>query len=113
MPENTPQICVYYLFWCLMFILINVVWDIKTTKTLKFHIAAVGEKKDLIHPAGAFCSCLLVIVHVATKSGEALNAEMQIPFILAGISGILQAIPALCPYDYKAIRLAELNNRSP
>lgn len=101
-PSDTGHLTVYYLFWIVLFVSVNTIWDIRTKKTPTFHLAKLREKADVLHHAATFCSSLLIITALISPAVGHLATETAIPMILAGGSGILRAIPALCPYEAQA-----------
>jgi hypothetical protein len=90
-PTNSQQLCVCYLAWALVFIGTNVVWDIKSRLTPKFHFLSLQSKGALLHPAASLCSCILVIASLVDHSVHEMSEESAIPLILTSLSGILQA----------------------
>jgi len=101
LPGTTSQLTVYYLFWILAFLLINTIWDIQSDKTPPFHIAMLKEKHGVLYNASTFCSSLLIITAIVSPTVRQIAKDTTLPLILAGVAGILRAVPALCPYDYK------------
>lgn len=97
-PTSSQQLCICYLMWAFIFIGTNVVWDMNSRLTPKFHFLSLQSKGALLHPAASFCSCVLVIASLVDHSVRAMSEESAIPLILTSLSGIFQAIPAICPY---------------
>jgi hypothetical protein len=97
-PADTPHLTAYYLFWIIVFFLIHVIWDVLTKKTPPFHLTMLREKVSVLHHASTFCSSTLVLTSLVSPAVAKVATDTAVPLILAGLSGILQAIPALCPY---------------
>jgi hypothetical protein len=97
-PSNASQLCVCYLIWTLLFVGVNIIWDIRSNFTPKFHFLSIQSKSSLLHPAAAMCSCVLVIAALINDSIKDISAETAIPIVLSSLSGIFQAIGSLCPY---------------
>ncbi len=76
----------------------NIVWDIRSTRTGKFEFLDIGAKSALLHPAASLCSCVLVIASLVDRSIHELSEESAVPLILSSLSGIFQSITAICPY---------------
>ncbi len=100
-PTNVEELINFYLIWILLFLSINIIWDIKTTKTPVFHFTSLAGKAALLHPASFFCSSLLIIVACKEPDVWKLAEEIKIPILLTGFSGVLTSIVAFCPYPYK------------
>jgi hypothetical protein len=98
-PQTVADVGVYYLLWMALFLIINVTWDVCTTKTEPFHIEKMKEKTSILHSAAFFCSSLLMLLTIIEPNVWALAKETYLPIILAGASGVLTSIPALCPYS--------------
>jgi hypothetical protein len=97
-PDSGPELSVYYLIWISIFLAVNIVWDIATPKTPPFHFTSLGSKVSTVHNAAFFCSSLLLVIAVIKPDIWNLAKESYIPNILAGVSGILTSLPAICPY---------------
>jgi len=97
-PSSSQQLCICYLIWAFIFIATNVVWDITSRLTPKFHFLSLQSKAALLHPAASFCSCVLVIASLIDHSVQEMSEESAIPLILTSLSGIFQALPSICPY---------------
>lgn len=99
LPTNSAQLTSCYLVWIVPYLTINVVWDISTKRTERFHLAKIQSKVFILHHAAFLCSSILIISALLTKTMAQLSDDGAIPLVLASISGILQAIPGLCPYE--------------
>jgi hypothetical protein len=97
-PSDVNELMYFYLVWIVMFLLINIVWDIYSPNTPKFHFSEIGGKVTLLHPASFLCSSILIIVACINPQVWKLAEEIKIPILLTGISGILTSVSACCPY---------------
>jgi hypothetical protein len=97
-PSNSAELATYYLIWISLFLGINVVWDAFTSRTPKFHLERLTEKGDVLFSAASFCSSLLIITSFLSSHVQQLSRDTMVPLILAGFSGIIKTIPAICPY---------------
>lgn len=97
-PSNSAELGIYYLFWISLFLGINVIWDVCTSRTPSFHLERLTEKGDVLFSAASFCSSLLIITSFLSTNVQQLSRDTMVPLILAGFSGILKAFPAICPY---------------
>lgn len=88
----------FYFVWIAIFLGVNIVWDIQTRRTPKFHLDRLKDKYDVVYNAIAFCSSLLILVSLVSPTVQKLGKDTTVPLILAGFSGLLRALPALCPY---------------
>ena len=97
-PTTSSEVTVCYIVWVLGFMAVNIAWDMASRRTPRFHIHALARKSELVHPASALCSSVLIIVALANHSVRELSEETPVPLLLASLSAILQAVPAICPY---------------
>ena len=98
LPSNLSELVAYYFAWTLLFLAINVIWDVATKRTPPFHLDRFKEKGDVLFSAAAFCSSLLILTSLESDAVQKVARDTTVPLILAGFSGLLRAIPALCPY---------------
>jgi hypothetical protein len=97
-PSNSAELATYYLFWISVFLGINVIWDVCTSRTPRFHLERLTEKGDVLFSAASFCSSLLIIASFLSSHVQQLSRDTMVPLILAGFSGIIKTVPAICPY---------------
>lgn len=97
-PSNSADLATYYLFWISLFLGINVLWDVFTSRTPSFHMERLTEKGDVLFSAASFCSSLLIITGFISPHVQQLSRDTMVPLILAGFSGIIKTLPAICPY---------------
>jgi hypothetical protein len=94
----------YYFIWISAFLLINVVWDWRSAYTANFHLEKLKDKGDVIHNAVTFCSSLLILTGLISAQVQELGRDTMIPLFLAGFSGLIRSLPALCPYKASDVR---------
>jgi hypothetical protein len=105
-PSDVTELMYFYLFWVVLFLFINIVWDIYSSKTPKFHFTEIADKVTLLHPASFLCSSILIIVACIDPTVWKLAEEIKVPILLTGISGILTSAAACCPYKVRGIQEA-------
>jgi hypothetical protein len=98
LPSNTGEMSVCYFVWISFFLIVNVAWDIKSRRTPTFHLDRFKDKGDVLFSASAFCSSILILGGLLSPRVQELAKDTTVPLILAGFSGLVRAIPALCPY---------------
>ena len=101
LPDDASHLTVYYLIWMGFFVGINTIWDILTPKTDSFHLSKMKDKVTVLHDAVSFCSSALIITAIMSPTVRQVAKDTTIPLVLAGASGILRSLPALCPYPTK------------
>lgn len=97
-PETIRQLPIYYLFWIILYLTINIIWDIRSTRTPKFHFGHLGSKVGALYNAAAFASSLLLFVSLLDDATRKLAGDTVAPIVLAALSGLLVALAELCPY---------------
>lgn len=97
-PTDIPQLTIYYLCWIIGFVLINIIWDIRSSKTPRFHIVNLREKINVLHNAAAFSSIFLIIIGLISPNVEKIAHDTIVPLLLAAAAGMFMTIPAICPY---------------
>ncbi|MGX1321800.1 hypothetical protein AB7M17_005253 [Bradyrhizobium sp. USDA 377] len=98
LPSNSSELAAYYLFWISLYLIVNVIWDVKTKRTPAFHLDRFKEKGDVLFSASSFCSSLLILVGLLSPTVRQLGKDTIVPLALAGFSGLIRAVPAICPY---------------
>lgn len=101
-PRIKSDLPIYYLIWIGLFVMTNILWDVGTHRTKRFHLIDVSKKLGIVHQGSFFCSSLLLIIAAFNHGVWQMTEESYIPILIAGISGILASIPALCPYKLDA-----------
>ncbi len=97
-PTTVDRLTVYYLVWILVFVGINIFWDIRSKKTEPFHISKINNKIDTLYNGAGLASNVLIIIALMDSSVRQLALNTTVPLILAGFSGIFRSLPSLCPY---------------
>lgn len=103
-PYDTPHLTAYYLIWITFFVLVNSIWDWRSKRTRPFHFLHLKEKSNLLYDGSSFCSSLLVIMSLISVDVQKLSTSITIPLLIAGGSGLLRSIVALCPYKLEDIK---------
>lgn len=98
LPASTSDMAVYYLIWIILFLSINIFWDINSDKTPDFHLQNIKAKTGALYSAATFCSSMLLIISLFSEAVATIVGNTLVPVILAGLTGILHAISDLCPY---------------
>jgi hypothetical protein len=89
-PSNGTELTIYYLIWIVAYLLINIIWDIKTDKTPKFFISGISNKQNLLHQAASLPSNILIIVACINPIVWELAKEIKLPLLISGISALTQ-----------------------
>jgi hypothetical protein len=98
-PTDVTSLTIYYLAWITLFVLANIVWDIRSDKTPPFHITNLRKKISVVHSAAMFASSLLIVIALLNPSVDKIARDTIVPLILAALAGMLTTLPALCPYS--------------
>jgi hypothetical protein len=106
------QLTSCYLVWVVPYAAINIIWDICSRRTERFHLSKMQTKMAVLHSAASLCSSVLIICALLSKSIEQLSEETAVPLVLASLSGILQAFSGLCPYELERPPRPALNASS-
>ena len=97
-PASAQDLPVFYLFWVLLYLAINVIWDIRSSKTPEFHWAHFSGKSPVAYSAASFASSLLLLVGLANPATMKVAGDTMVPVMLAGFSGIFFGLSEMCPY---------------
>lgn len=98
MPETSEQLVHCYLFWMLVFFVINILWDIRSPHTPPFHIHRFSEKANLIVGATSFCSSALLLGSVLNKATSIVVGATPVPLLIGAGLGLILSLSSLCPY---------------
>jgi hypothetical protein len=104
-PANSAELAIFYAVWATLFVVVNVIWDIFTDETPKFHFVHVSEKVEVLFAATTFASSLLLVIGIFDDVILKLAGEAKVPIFLAGASGLLISLRQLCPYQIPARQL--------
>jgi hypothetical protein len=99
LPTGKGQLIACYLVWVVPYFAINIIWDISSPRTERFHLSKLQTKTNVVHAAALLCSSVLLICALFSETIEQLTNEMAVPLALASLFGILQACSGLCPYE--------------
>ena len=112
-PSSTFELGIYYFLWMLMFIGANVVWDIRTPHTGRFHISNLKDKTTTAYAAATFSSSFVLLLAFFDDDVQRVVGDTLLPLILAGITGVLQSVSEVCPYDARKLASGKKQKRSP
>lgn len=82
-----------------MFLAINIIWDVITPNTPRFHFYNLRGKITTLYAAATFSSSFLLLLSMFSTAVTKIVGDTLVPLILAGMTGILYAISELCPYN--------------
>lgn len=97
-PHSAAELPVFYLFWVLLYLAINIIWDIRSLRTPEFHMSMLGNKTTVAFNAASFASSLLLVVGMADPKTLKAAGDTMLPILLAGSSGVLFGLAEVCPY---------------
>lgn len=97
-PASTDQLTIFYLAWIGLYVAINVVWDVRTSRTPPFHVAVLTSKLSVLYNAATFTSSLLIVIATVSPNVRKVAGDTVIPLLLAGLSGVFVALSEICPY---------------
>lgn len=97
-PQTAADLPVFYLFWVLLYLTINIVWDVRTAQTPAFHLSHLGLKTPVAFNAASFASSLLILIGLVDKDVMKVAGDTLLPIMLAGLSGIFFGLSEICPY---------------
>jgi hypothetical protein len=105
-PTVAVELGIFYLFWCLLYCVINIWWDIASDITEPFHLADFQKKIGVIFGATSLSSGLILILSVVQPAVANVVGDTSLPLILAGLSTLAYSIGTLCPYTPEQARAA-------
>lgn len=97
-PQSLQQLSIFYLFWILLYMAVNIIWDIRSSQTADWHIADLTGKIGPLYNAASFASSFLLLVAAFDPKVRALAGDTVAPLILASLSGIFVSVGEVCPY---------------
>lgn len=97
-PQTTGDLPIFYLFWVLLYLTINIVWDVRSGRTPTFHVSHLSQKTPVAFNAASFASSLLLIVGLCDKDTMKVAGDTFVPILLAGLAGLFFALSEICPY---------------
>lgn len=98
-PQTSEQLLQSYLIWFVVFVLVNVVWDIFTPKTPPFHVSRLKDKLIVAVGSTSFCSGLLIFSSAFNSGTNAVVGSTPATLVIAAAAGILLSISYICPYE--------------
>ncbi len=103
-PENVQELCKFYLFLSLFYLLIHLVWEHFDKSAENFSLKRLPQKMDIIYAAATFATSVFLII-ILMDLGNPLRTDdvMALPFTLAGLTGLCSSLGALQPQRKAAI----------
>lgn len=99
LPSSSSDLGVFYLVWITLFLAIHIIWDWRSKLTPTFHLKRLEEKFGVLFSAASFASSAIIVLSLLSQSVGLLFSDNVLPLVIAGLSGVLQSLPALCPYE--------------
>ncbi len=97
-PADKDEVTRFYLVWILTFVLGHFLWDWRSTKTPPFSVERLKERSfPTIYNAANFATSLLLLIALWQNQVMRLIGDTVLPLIIAGFSGVLQAIIGFAP----------------
>jgi hypothetical protein len=93
-----PELTAYYFLWTVIFLLINILWDIRSSFTERFHFSNLKNKTSTSFAAATFSSSFILFISAFNKPTRDLLTDNALPLVLAGLIGLLYSLAELCPY---------------
>lgn len=97
-PQNVQELPIFYLFWILTYLAVNIIWDIRSGRTPPFHVSHLSGKTTVAFNAASFTSSLLIVVGLFDKETMKVAGDTMLPLVLAGLSGVFLSLSEICPY---------------
>lgn len=97
-PENVQELCKFYLFISLIFLIFHLVWEHLDKGAENFSLKRLSQKMDIIYAAATFAtSVFLVIIILDLDNPLKTDDIMALPFTLASLTGLCSSLGALQP----------------
>lgn len=97
-PETKDDISQFYLIVVFVFIAINIIWDIVSSKTPPFVLKSLKTKVSVVFSAATFGSSLLFLLSLADRNLLPLLGDMTVPIVVSGVGGVLVSVADLSPH---------------
>lgn len=97
-PATQHDLPIFYLFWVLLYLSVNVIWDIRSQRTPDFHVSLFAQKTPVAFNAASFASSLLLLIGLVSPPTMKLAGDTMLPIMMAGLSGVFFGIAEVCPY---------------
>ncbi|ETO43455.1 hypothetical protein [Morganella sp. EGD-HP17] len=97
-PENVQELCKFYLFLSLFYLLIHLAWEHFDKSVENFSLKRLPQKMDIIYAAATFATSVFLII-ILMDLGNPLRTDdvMALPFTLAGLTGLCSSLGSLQP----------------
>lgn len=101
-PHNTQQLMQFYVVICLVYLLIHLFWDWRSTETPPFSLKNIKYRADLVFSGATFASSLFYILIMLDLENPLRTADIFImPMLLSGFSGMMLSLANLVPEPRK------------
>lgn len=98
-PQSTEELVHAYLLWLAVFFVVNVVWDMMSSVTPKFHFLKLKSKTEVVLGSTSFCSSALLIGSLLNQQTATVVGGAPVPTVIAGAVGVIMSLSTLCPYS--------------
>lgn len=111
-PVSFSDLGAYYLFWITLFMMVNIVWDVATPHTDRFHFSFLKSKTTTAYAAATFSNSFIILLSSVQPEVAKIVGDAIAPLVLAGFIGVLHSISDICPYSPEAIKKVVSNTSS-
>ena len=98
-PSSSNELGIFYFLWMLLFLIINILWDIYSHHTENFNIRNISSKTSIVMHAATFSNSFLILLATIQPDVEKAAGDLKIPLIMAGMIGIMFSLSGLSPHD--------------
>ncbi|QPE15737.1 hypothetical protein [Providencia sp. PROV147] len=97
-PENVQELCKFYLFLSLIYLLVHLIWEHFDKGAENFSLKRLPQKMDIIYAAATFATSVFLVI-IILDLGNPLKTDdiMALPFTLASLTGLCSSLGALQP----------------
>lgn len=97
-PDDTSDAGFFFAFWAGLYMAVNLVWDILTPHTPRFHLSDLDGKIGTLWNGATFASSIMVISSAFSPATRDFAGDQVAPLLLAGTAGLFVTLSAICPY---------------
>lgn len=98
-PQSSEQMLQTYLIWLVVFMVINVIWDILSPNTPPFHVNRLKDKIGVVVGSTSFSSGILIFSSAFDATTKTVVGSSPAALVVAGAVSLLLSASFLCPYD--------------
>lgn len=102
-PKNADELVRCYLLWLFFFMAVNIIWDIVSRHTPRFHLLRIKDKVGVVMSATSCCSSALLLGSVLDKQTAVVVGGTPVPMVIAGSVGVFLSLASLCPYTEETL----------